>query len=136
MGDQDVVQQVEQAWVMSDEDLYRHLGMASLGTSNFNESVGSMKMLMSTAANTDADLATKSLGDSFLSAGQVFFAQMWDSLKGVVCSIYNDKINIGDKDLAAYIVGILLAAGTITNALAVLIVTIAVKKGLNNLCAI
>jgi hypothetical protein len=135
MADQNVAQQVEQAWVMSDEDLYRHLGMASLGTSSFTESIGSMKMLVATANNTDANLATKSLGDNLLNKGKVFFAQTLDRVKGLICTIYNGNMKVGDKDLAAYIVAAIVAAGTLTNALAVLIVTIAVKQGLTKLCA-
>lgn len=136
MSDQNVVQQVEQAWGMDDEDLYRQLGMASLGTSNFAESVDSMNMLMSVASNTDAHLATKSLGDNLLNKGKVFFAQTLDSVKGIICTIYNDKINVDGKDLVAYIVTAIVTAGILTNALAVLIVTIAVKQGLTILCPI
>ena len=136
MANQEVAKQVQQAWDMSDDDLYKQLGMASLGTSNFTESVSSMNMLMSVATNTDAHLATKSLGGSLLSKGKVFFAETWNSIKGLVCTIYNEKILLGDKDLAAYIIAAIVAAGMLTNALAILIITLAVKKGLNTMCAI
>lgn len=135
MADQDVAQQVQEAWSMSVEDLYKHLGMASLGARSFSESKSAMNMLMSAAANTDAKLATKSLGDSLLENGEAFFNWLWDDVKGIVCTIYNDKTAIGDaKDLASYIVGVVVAAGTISNPLAVLVITIAVKKGLDKLC--
>lgn len=136
MASQDIAQQVLEAWNMSEDDLYKHLGMASLGTRSFSESVSSMNMLMSTAANTNAAVATKSLGDSLLEKGKEFFEWSWKRIKGIVCTIYTGKTNIGDKDLATYIAGVVAAAGTVTNPLAALIITIAVKKGLDKLCAI
>lgn len=136
MANQEVAQQVQQAWDMSDDDLYKQLGMASLGTSSFTESVGSMNMLMSVATNTDAHLASKSLGDNLLNKGKVFFAQTLNSIKGLMCTIYNEKIMLGDKDLAAYIIAAIVAAGILTNALAIMIVTLAVKNGLAKVCAI
>jgi hypothetical protein len=127
--------QVQEVWNMSEEDLYKHLGMASLGTESVSEAFGSMEMLMSTARNTDAKLASESLGDSLLKRGQRVFVSLWDGLKEVVCTIYKDKTGIGDaKDLVAYLVAAVVAAGTISNPLAVLVITIAFKKGLEKLC--
>jgi len=136
MADQEMAQQVQQAWNMSDDDLYKQLGMASLGTSNFTESIDSMNMLMSVANNTDAHLATKSLGDNLLNKGKVVFTQTWNSIKGLVCTIYNEKILLEGQDLATYIIAAIIAAGKLANALATLIVTLAVKKGLAKMCAI
>lgn len=136
MADQELAQQVQQAWNMSADDLYKQLGMASLGTSNFTESIDSMNLLMSVASNTDAHLATKSLGDNLLNKGKVVFTQTWNSIKDLVCTIYNEKILLEGKDLATYIIAAIIAAGRLVNALATLIVTLAVKKGLTKMCAI
>jgi hypothetical protein len=132
----DVAQQVQTAWTMSEEDLYKHLGMADLGTRSVTEAVDSMNMLMTAAANTDSASATMSLGQSLMEKGQRVFVSLWDGLKEVVCTIYKDKTGIGDaKDLVTYLVAAVVAAGTISNPLAVLVITIAVKKGLDTLCA-
>jgi hypothetical protein len=132
----DVAQQVQTAWTMSEEDLYKHLGMADLGTRSVTEAVDSMNMLISAAANTDAASATLFLGQSLLENGHRVFELLWGGLKDLVCTIYSEKSSIGDaKDLATYIAAVVVAAGAISNPLAVLVITIAVKKGLDNLCA-
>lgn len=134
MISQNVDQQLGTAWEMSEDELYKHLGMASLGTESISESVGSMNMLMSIAENTNARLATESLGKNLLAKGKSLFSWLWDQIKTIVCAAYKDKINIGGKELAKYLLDIIVAAGKLTNAIAILVITIAIKKGLAKLC--
>src|SRR5271157_755485 len=110
----DVAQQVQTAWIMSEEDLFKHLGMADLGTRSVTEAVDSMNMLTTAAANTDAASATLSLGQSLVEKGHRVFESLWDGLKDLACTIYSEKSSIGDaKDLATYIAAVVVAAGTI-----------------------
>ena len=148
MTGQNIEQEVQDAWNMSEEDLYKHLGMVSLGTNSLSESTRSMNMLMSMAANPDAEIATNTLWENLLENGRNYFARAWNALKDIICTIYKGNDKLEGKDLVSYIVGELLGmiggaiaagtllAGIISNPLLILVITIAVKKGLDLLCAI
>lgn len=137
MANPDLKKQVQLAWDMSENDLYKHLGMASLGTKSITESIDSMKMLISTAANTDAALAAASLDETLLEKGRESFKCLWDGLKDSVCPIYRNGASIGGtKVLVTDIINILVTAGVIANPPLVMAITIAVKLGLDLLCAI
>lgn len=136
MTNPDLVQQAQEVWDMDEDQLYHFLGMNSLGTKDIAESVDSMNMLMSAAANTDGALAKKILNKHLRIKGEALFKHAWESVKGIVCTIYEEQISIGGKDLVAYLVAVIVAAGALTNALAVVVITIAVKKGLDKLCKV
>jgi hypothetical protein len=135
MANPELIKQVREAWEMSDEELYKRLGLASLGTRSFAESTVSMQLLLSSAGDTNAAHATRVLCDDLLEKGRIYFAWLWNNLKNFVCIIHGDGNAIGEgRDLVAYIAGILIAAGKISNPIAVLVITIAVRKGLDELC--
>jgi hypothetical protein len=46
----------------------------------------------------------------------------------------SEKLPIDGKDLVAYLVTAIVSAGAITNGLAVLVITIAIKRGLDRMC--
>lgn len=135
MSKLDVAQQIDVVWDMSEDDLYKHLGMASLGTESASEAASSMKFLMSTAENSDGAVSKRNLADTLLERGKKAFEVLWNGLKDIVCTIYREGQPVGDaKDLSAYIVGILITTGKIANPLAAIVITIAVKKGLDLMC--
>ncbi|PKM43783.1 MAG: hypothetical protein CVV05_13050 [Gammaproteobacteria bacterium HGW-Gammaproteobacteria-1] len=135
MSTKEAVQQLDAIWDFSEEELYEHLGMASLGTESTFEAVSSMKMLRSMAANVDASVATKSLVTDLVEKGKKFFMALWNAVKDLVCTIYRDGTPVGDsKDLAAYLTALVIASGKLAGPLASIVIAIAVKKGLVTLC--
>jgi len=131
----DQLKDFDSVWAMSEEDAYRHLGMASLGNTTVAESVHSMRMLTAAAADSNGTEASRALGDGLLEKGKEYFQWLWKGLKEIVCTIYKGKIAIEkDQDLAKYLVDIVVTAGKITLPLAALVISTAVKLGLDKLC--
>lgn len=131
----DVVEQIDEIWNLNEEELYRRLGMASLGTENALEAAGSMQFLIAVAANTDAMAARHFLSENLLTRGQTFFNRLWSSAKEIICTTYHEGHRVGDtKDMAAYLVDILVNAGRIANPLATVVVIIAIRRGLERMC--
>jgi hypothetical protein len=126
--------QVQPIWAMREDELLRLLGMASLGTESTKEAIGSMKMLMSAAKTENVTSATGILDDGLWKRGRELFDSMWAGFKGIVCTIYRDKVTVEGKELAAYLAAAVAAATGIANPLAALVITIAVKRGLDKLC--
>lgn len=134
MANADVTQQFEAAWSMSEDELYEHLGMASLGTESVSEAVGSFQMLKSMAASTDS-VETAQLFGGLLERGKKYFWKLWEGIKEAVCKAYREGDAIGDKkDLGAYLVGVVIKAGKIVNPLASFVIAVAIKLGLDTLC--
>lgn len=127
---------VDAAWSMNDDEIYRLLGLAQMGTRNVAEATKSMKLVMSAAANTNVAEATASVSASLEAEGKNYFEELWENFKEIICQIYSEKLPIAGKDLAAYLVAAIVAAGAITNALAVLVITIAIKRGLDKMCGV
>ena len=127
---------VDATSTMKDDEIYRLLGLAQMGTQNVAEATKSMKLVMSAAANINVAEATTSVSGSLEADGKNYFEELWDSIKDIICQIYSEKLPVDGKDLVAYLVAAIVAAGAIANALAVLVITIAVRKGLNNMCGI
>jgi hypothetical protein len=127
---------VDAVWEMDDQEVYRLLGLAQMGTNSVTEAKKSMGLIMSVAANTDADDATASVSTSLEKQGKTFLKKVWAEIKGIVCQIYNEKLQIDGKDLAAYLVAAIAAAVSISHALLVLVITLMVKRGLKKMCAI
>jgi hypothetical protein len=125
---------VDAAWAMKDDEIFRLLGLAQMGTRNVIEATKSMKFVMAAVANTNAAVATASVSGSLEAEGKSFFEELWEKIKEIICQIYSEKLPIDGKDLVAYLVAAIVAAGAITNALAVLVITIAIKKGLDKMC--
>lgn len=137
MAKAEVAQQIDAIWDMSKEDIYKQLGVASLGTESTIEAANSLKFLKSTAANDDGAVSVQNLEDMLLDHGKKYFDKLWNGVKGIVCTIYHQGKPIGDaKDLAAYIVGLLVTAGKIVNPLAAMVIVVAVKIGLDMMCPV
>lgn len=135
MANADVTQQFEAAWSMNEDELYEHLGMASLGTESVSEAAGSFQMLKSMAASTDSVEVAQLFG-SLRERGRKYFWKIWDAIKEVVCKAYREgKAIVDKKDLGAYLVGIVINAGKIVNPLASFVIAAAIKAGLDTLCA-
>lgn len=135
MANTDVTQQFEAAWSMNEDELYEHLGMASLGTESVSEAMGSFQILKSITASTDSAEVAQFFG-GLLERGKKYFWELWDGIKEGVCSAYREGHAIGNKkDLGAYLVGIVIEAGKIVNPLASLVIAAAIKFGLDTLCA-
>lgn len=126
---------VEAIWNMEDKEVYSLLGLAEMGTKNITQAQKSMSFIMLAAANTNRGEAVAAVSDSLEEDGKNYFEELWEKIKGVICQIYNDKLQIEGKDLAAYLVAAIVSAISISNALAVLVITIAVKRGLDNMCS-
>ena len=126
---------VDAVWDMDETSLIELLGVSQMGTEAVADSLESYALLSSVAAETDGIIAKSNLTHSLKAKGQAFFTKLWNSIKEIICHIYTENLPVeGDKDLAKYLVGVIVAAGKLTNALAALIITIAVKKGLDTLC--
>ncbi len=125
---------VDTVWNMDDQEVYRLLGLAQMGTKSVTLAKKSMSSVMSAAANTNAKEAMASISGSLEVGGISYFEELWGNIKGIICQIYNDKLQIEGKDLAAYLVAALVSAVSISSALAVLVITIAVKRGLDKMC--
>lgn len=135
MENADVTQQFEAAWSMNEDELYEHLGMASLGTESVSEAMGSFQMLKSITANTDSVEVAQFFGGLY-ERGKNYFWKLWHGIKEGVCKAYREGKTIGNKkDLGAYLVGIVIKAGKIVNPLASLVIAAAIKLGLDTLCA-
>lgn len=129
--------EVESSWNMSEDEIYRHLGMASLGIGSVMESKKSMDMLMASATNTDAMLAAEGLGSDLADKGRKLFLEVWHTIRGGICSAYKDKTGIAEgKDLVKYLVSSIVAATAVSNPFLIFVITILVKKGMDEFCDI
>jgi len=127
---------VDKVWNMDDNEIYHYLGLAKMGTTNIMESEVSIKKLMSIAANTNADEAKRSLFVNLEELGKKYFKETWNAIKKIVCRIYTDKLQIEGKELVVYLVAAILEVIKIANPLLILIITLAVRQGLNILCEV
>ncbi len=127
---------VDTAWAMKDDEIYRLLGLAQMGTKNVTEAAKSLNLVMAAAMSTNISKATTSVSGTLEAEGKKYFEQLWKNVRGIICQIYSEKLPVDGKDLVTYLVVAIVAAGAITNALAVLVITIAVKKGLDKLCGV
>lgn len=124
------------AWEMKEEEIYRTLGLARLGTGTLAEARNSMKFVMSVAASANVSEATASAAGTLEEEGRSYFEELWNSVKAIICQVHSEKLPVAGKDLVSTLAAVIVAAGAITNALAVLVITIAVKRGLDFMCGI
>jgi len=130
-----VSKDVDAVWDMDEDALTELLGVSQMGTDAVEDSLHSFGMLATVAGESDGVKAKADLSDYLKHKGAAFFKKLWKRVRETVCHIYSEGLPVeGDKDLAKYLAGIVIAAGKLTNALAVLVITIAVKKGLDALC--
>ena len=115
------------------DQLYADLALAETGSqSNFGAAAASFDALHS-------DLAAASVGDflrRLVDRGKAIFERLWPAAKAVTCKVY-DEDGKPDSPLGGWVekaAAAVLAAISVPWAVAVLIVTIAVRVGLNKLC--
>jgi hypothetical protein len=126
---------INSAFDMTDEELIEALGVASLGNVEFGDAITTRAGLISIKAGAPSIFSEPGFWDKLKIAGEAFFLKLWNEVKAIVCYVYRKDLKIEDDlDLIKYLVGLVVALGTISNPLAVLVITIAVKRGLDLLC--
>lgn len=106
-----------------------------MGTEDATEALESYEKLEALVGKEDGIASKSRLIDWLMEKGQALFEKTWAAIKDTVCYIHREGLNIDDnKTLAKYLAAAVVAAGSVTNALAVLVVSIAVKNGLDNMC--
>lgn len=116
------------------DDLYANLALTDAGTAGTMglslSSLSSMKAIMSAEG-----AASGGILHWLVEKGRALFDALWPAAKSLVCAIY--KEDSGDSDLkgwvakvAAALVGLL----NVTAAVAILVVSIAIKLGLDAIC--
>ena len=107
----------------AENDLLAQLGLAVAGTDH--DPQGGFKTL--NKAKTMAWLDWRALGEAF-------FEKVWPQIKSTLCEAYAEYTET-DKDWIEQAATALLALINVGSAIAVLIVKIAIKKGLDAICA-
>lgn len=129
--------EITRAMALSNEELIETLGVTALGTAGTEEAASSRTILLSVAEEMNPIAARSLLSKSLMERGEALFSKLWEQTKGIVCYIYREGIKVEEEaDLVKYLAGAIIAAGAIANALVVLVVTIAVKRGLDLLCPV
>lgn len=117
------------------EELYADLALTDAGTAGtlgLNLSgLSTMKGIMNAEAAAAGDIWSW-----LVQKGKALFNDLWPQMKSLVCEIYKED---GDDAsvLAGWVAKVATAILTIVNvtaAVAILVVTIAIKVGLNKLC--
>lgn len=99
-------QELEQAWEMSENDLYQCLGVSAMGNDSVAGAVKSLGTLQGFATNSNGHAALLGLNDTLVEKGKAAFQSAWAKLEPIVCKIHNDHTPVGNaKDLASYIMG-------------------------------
>ncbi|WP_291836531.1 hypothetical protein [Brevundimonas sp.] len=107
----------------SEEDLLGQLGLAVMGSEGESASLKSLQ-----AASLDFSWP------NFIQAGMNYFNRIWPTVKSVVCEAY-EAYSEDNKAWIEQAATALLALINVGSAIAILIVKIAIKKGLDTLCA-
>jgi hypothetical protein len=108
----------------TEDDLLAQLGIAVAGTELAPQGgLGSLKNAKSMA------------WPDWRALGEVFFSRVWPQIKGVLCQAY-EAYTADNKDWIEQAATALLALMNVGSAIAVLLVKIALKKGLDSLCGL
>ena len=112
------------------DDLYGHLGGADAAPQP--EAVSDSLAALGAKART----ADPGLLQDLASKGRALFEKYWPMVQAKVCSLYAEDGGSGDrKGWIAKAAGAIAAAFNLTATVAVLIIGIAIKLGLDALCA-
>lgn len=129
--------EVESVWEMSEDQLLANLGLADIATKDNAAALKSYDKVVSLLNNQDKTMTHQDAFEWIRENGIEAFKRIWKTIKESVCQIYHENTSVeDDKGLAVYLSGIVVATLGITNALAVLVITIAVKRGLDNMCPV
>lgn len=116
-------------------DLYADLAITDAGTAGSMgldlESLTSIRAIMRAE-----DAAPDNIISWLVNKGKAIFNKLWPAAKAVVCAVYKeDGGDSGDlKGWVAKVAAMLVGLLNITAAAAILVVTIAIKLGLDALC--
>lgn len=110
------------AWELEEDQLYAMLGEET-------DSVISGELSVQAKVFRPVNLAY------LIQRGEQKFWQYWETIKAIVCSIHIDGIKSDGKDLVAIIAAVVIKALGYSAIWIVFVVTIAVKRGLDKLCA-
>lgn len=130
-------QQVSQAAAMSLDELEETLGVTAIGSEGLDDAVTGRSVLFSVAAEGNKESAERFLSSTLKTKGRALFTKLWKIIREAVCYAYREGLPVkDDADIVKYLVGAAVAAAKITAGLAILIVTIAVKMGLDKMCPV
>ncbi|WP_143276048.1 hypothetical protein [Brevundimonas diminuta] len=108
------------------DDLFGELGMASFGAdADVSSALGNLSGAKA--------IVLKGGWMSFVERGIAFFRSIWPTVKPIVCAAYAEYTE-SDGDWIGRIAGAILGVINVTAAVAVLILKIAIKQGLDTLC--
>ncbi len=108
----------------SEDDLLTQLGFAIGGTD-----------LDPQGATTTLRKAKSMAMPDWLDLGSRFFNRVWPQIKSIICTGY-EEYTAGNKEWIEQAATALLALLNIGSAIAILLVKIAIKKGLDAICAV
>ena len=112
------------------DDLYSHLGGADAAPQP--EAVSASLA----ALHANAKAASPGLLDDLKAKGKALFDKYWPMVQAKVCALYAEDGGSGDKKgWIAKAAGAIAAAFNLTATVAVLVIGIAIKLGLDALCA-
>jgi hypothetical protein len=131
------LQDAQHALSMSPDELYETLGVSDMGSESFNDAVNTRLDLHAAALNTNPVAARASLTGKLLSRGKAVFARLWGEAKKLVCFIHRSDAKLdGDANLVKYLAGVVVAALKWNAGIALAVVTIAFKHGLDQVCPV
>ena len=132
-----VSKNVDVIWNLDEVEIYKLLGASGAGTEDSLDAIDSYRSIKSFAANNNGAIAESQLDEWLIEKGKVVYEKTWGAIKSIVCHIHNEGLSIvGDQNLVSYIVSAVMAVVRISSALILLVVTLAVKFGLDKLCPI
>ena len=117
------------------DDLYASLALTDAGNAGaMGLSLNSLSSLKSVMSAENA--APGGIIGWLIQKGRALFNSLWPAAKALVCGIYKEDSGDSDlKDWVARVAAALVGLLNITAAVAILIVTIAMKLGLDAICS-
>ena len=127
--------QVEQLMAQDLDDLFADLALADAGTH------GPFGLSLESLSDTRGAMSAKSGAtaagmDGLFGLGRRIFNRVWPTVRGVVCALYAE--NDGDGEAKGWVTTVAtakLAATSVASPVAIIIAVIAMKMGLDQLCA-
>lgn len=116
------------------DELYEGLGVTGLGWDGPQDAMETRIVLLEASRKP----MSINMVDTLRSRGMSLFEKMWEQVRDFVCYLYRErpKFEGQELDLAQYIAAALIAAGKLANPIVAFVAMIAVRRGLDNLCAL
>lgn len=127
--------QVEQLMAQDLDELFADLALADAGTR------GPFGLSLESLTDTRSAMSAKSGAtaagmDGLFGLGRLIFNRVWPTVRGVVCALYAE--NDGDSEVKGWVTTVataVLAAASVSSPVAIIVAVIAMKMGLDRLCA-